>query len=376
MNHLRTIALAALITLATSAQADLNSDLKRVQLPPGFDISLYAEGMTNPRQMVIGDKGTLFVGSRISKNVYAIVDSDGDFKGDQLYTIMNENTVFSDGTKPVMPSELAFKDGSLYVAAVSHILRFDDFESKLDSPGVPTIVTSAFPTAKHHGWKSIEFGPDGKLYVPVGAPCNTCPEKDNIMLISRMDPDGSNIEVVARGVRNTVGFDWHPKTGDLWFTDNGVDGLGDDMPADELNRVSYVGEHFGFPYVHQGDPPDQRYGRDKSVNDYTAPAQKLVSHAGALGLLFYTGKMFPEEYKDLIFIAEHGSWNSSKKHGYRIMTVREVDGKGVEYKPFASGFMENEQAWGRPCDIILMDDGSMLMSDTETGAVYRITYKK
>lgn len=371
--------LIAIALLSISSHADLESDLSKVILPPGFTISVYAEGLTNPRQMALGDKGTLFVGSRTTGNVYAVVDSDGDFKGDKTYTLMTKNTVLSDGTNPSMPSGIAFQDGSLYVGALSHILRFDDIETKLGSPGTPVVVTSAFPDKRHHGWKSIAFGPDGKLYVPVGAPCNTCPEQDDIMVINRIRSDGSGLEVVARGVRNSVGFDWHPETGELWFTDNGIDGLGDDMPADELNRVSELGEHFGFPYVHQGDTLDRRYGRGKRVGDYTAPAQKLLSHTAALGMKFYTGDMFPAQYKNLIFIAEHGSWNSSEKHGYRITTVREKNGVGIEYKPFASGWLDRsgsrERSWGRPCDILLMKDGSMLVSDTSTNAIYRIAYK-
>jgi glucose/arabinose dehydrogenase len=292
---------------------------------------------------------------------------------------MTRDTVLPDGSNPMMPSGVAFRDGALYVGALSHILRFDDIESRLESPGIPVIVTSAFPDKRHHGWKFIAFGPDGKLYVPVGAPCNTCPEADDIMNINRINAGGSGLEVVARGVRNTVGFDWHPETGELWFTDNGIDGLGDDMPADELNRVSRTGEHFGFPYVHQGDTLDQRYGRGKRIGDYTAPAQKLLSHTAALGMRFYTGDMFPARYKNLIFIAEHGSWNSTEKHGYRIMTVREKDGLGVEYKPFATGWLyrsgKRVRSWGRPGDVLFMKDGSMLISDTDTNAIYRVKYK-
>ena len=368
----------SLILVSFGSHADLASNLKQVVLPPGFKIDIYAEGLTNPRQMALGDDGTLFVGSRTTGNVYAIVDTDGDFKGDKTYILMTRDTELSDGSNPMMPSGLAYRDGDLYVGALSHVLRFRDIESSLEKPGVPEIVTSVFPDKRHHGWKSIAFGPDGKLYVPVGAPCNTCPEADDIMNISRINSDGSGLEVVARGVRNTVGFDWHPVTGELWFTDNGIDGLGDDMPADELNRVTRLGEHFGFPYVHQGDTLDRRYGRGKRIGDYTPPAQKLLSHTAALGMKFYTGSMFPDTYKNLIFIAEHGSWNSSEKHGYRIMTVREKDGVGIEYKPFATGFLQKkgtrERAWGRPCDVLVMKDGSMLVSDTNTGAIYRITY--
>lgn len=368
-------AVTILVAFASTSQADVRDDLSKISLPPGFEISIYAEGVTNARQMALGDKGTVFVGSRTAGNVYAVVDSDGDYKADAVKIILAADQELPDGTVANMPSGIAFKDGALYIGALSHILRFDDIENKLDNPGDPVIVTDAFPDKRHHGWKSIGFGPDGKLYVPVGAPCNTCPETEEIMNIQRINPDGTGREVVARGVRNTVGFDWHPETGELWFTDNGIDGLGDDMPADELNRLSEVGQHFGFPYVHQGDTLDQRYGRGKKVSDYVPPAQKLNPHTAALGMKFYTGSMFPEEYKNVIFIAEHGSWNRKEKIGYQLTTVVQDGEKGTRYLPFATGWLDGRSAWGRPCDVMLLPDGSMLVSDTDADVLYRITYK-
>lgn len=370
-----TTLLLAFVAVAHAAIADVHENLKKITLPPGFEISIYAEGVRNARQIAIGDKGTVFAGSRTANNVYAIIDSDGDYKADEVKIILAKDQVLPDGTVPNMPSGIAFKDGSLYVSALTHILRFDNIEDNLDNPGDPVIVTSSLPGKRHHGWKFIAFGPDEKLYVPVGAPCNTCPQEDEFMTILRMNADGSDREVVAQGVRNTVGFDWHPETGDLWFTDNGVDGLGDDMPADELNRLSEVGQHFGFPYVHQGDTLDQRYGRGKNVSDYVAPAQKLNPHTAALGMRFYEGSMFPDEYKNVIFIAEHGSWNRSEKIGYQITTVVQDGEKGTRYLPFATGWLEGERAWGRPCDVEIMKDGSMLVSDTNAHVLYRITYK-
>lgn len=370
--------LALVLTLADPrAHAEFEGDLGLIKLPPGFQIDLYAEDVANARQMALGDMGTLFVGSyRMDLGqIYAVVDSDGDHKADKVHVLWTRDQKLPDGSQIMMPSGLAFKDGSLYVSAISHVLRWDNIEDNLENPGDPVIVTDKFPDARHHGWKFIAFGPDDKLYVPVGAPCNICPEREGFMNIQRMNADGSGREVVARGVRNTVGFDWHPETGELWFTDNGGDNLGDDMPADELNRVSVIGQHFGFPFVHQGDTLDQREGKGKNIADFEPPAQKLGPHVAALGMRFYTGDMFPAEYKNRIFIAEHGSWNRSSKSGYRITMVTEEGGKGTSYEPFATGWLQSETPWGRPADVMQMPDGSLLVSDDRTNAIYRISYK-
>jgi glucose/arabinose dehydrogenase len=275
-----------------------------------------------------------------------------------------------------LPVGVAFRDGSLYVSAVSKILRFDDIENHLDNPPAPVTVNGTFPTEKHHGWKFIRFGPDGMLYVPVGAPCNVCePEPDKYANIMRMKPDGTGLEVFARGVRNTVGFDWDPQTKELWFTDNGRDMMGDDMPSDELNFAPKKDMHFGFPYCHQGDAPDPEYGDSKhSCGRYTPPAQKLGPHVAALGMRFYTGSQFPAEFKDNIFIAQHGSWNRSKKSGYRVMRAVVNGGKVLKYEVFAEGWLQGETNWGRPVDVQQMPDGSLLVSDDFAGAIYRIQY--
>lgn len=356
------------------SEADVETDLGKIRLPPGFKISIYASGLENPRSLTLGDKGTLFVGSMPTKKIYAVTDTDGDHEADAVYTIMDTDT-HPDGAKLVRPNGVAFKDGSLYVGAVSHILRFDDIENRLSNPPKPVVVTADYPTAEHHGWKFIAFGPDSKLYVPVGAPCNICEREEIFGTITRMNPDGSGREIIARGVRNTVGFDWHPETGDLWFTDNGVDSLGDDFPGDELNHISEVGQHFGFPHVHQGDTLDQRFGRGRSVDEFMPPAKVLGAHVAALGMRFYTGDMFPARYKNQIFIAEHGSWNRSEKSGYRLSLVRLVDGEAISYETFAEGWLQGEENWGRPTDLLVLPDGSMLVSDDMANVIYRISYE-
>ena len=359
----------------TSSEADAEANLGTIKLPPGFTISIYATGLENPRSLTLGDNGTVFVGSRKTNKVYAVVDRDNDHKADAVHIIMDTDTA-PDGARLRMPCGVAFRDGSLYVAAISHILRFDHIETRLNFPPKPVIVTADYPKAAHHGWKFIAFGPDGKLYVPVGSPCNVCERDEEIFgTITRINADGSGREIIARGIRHTVGFDWHPETGELWFTDNGGDGLGDDFPGDELNRISEVGQHFGFPYVHQGDTLDRRFGQGRSVAEFTPPTQVLGPHVAALGMRFYTGDMFPAEYKNQIFIAEHGSWNRSQKIGYRIMLVRLENGKAVSYEPFAEGWLQGGENWGRPADLLFLPDGSMLVSDSIGNVLYRIAYE-
>jgi glucose/arabinose dehydrogenase len=359
---------------------DLSARLPEIKLPEGFVIDVYAAGVRNARQMALGDKGTLFVGSRQAGNVYAVVDRNGDHKADEVLTIASGLN---------MPSGLAFRDGALYVAEVSRILRYDGIEARLTNPPTPVVVNDTLPTDRHHGWKFIAFGPDGLLYVPVGAPCNVCDRSDNPRYASilRMKPDGSDVEVFASGVRNTVGFDWHPATKELWFTDNGRDGMGDDVPPDELNRVPKAGMHFGFPFCHGADIPDPEFGAKRRCGEFEPPAQNLGPHVAAIGMRFYTGKMFPSEYHNQIFIAEHGSWNRSVPLGYRI-TVAKVDSSSrvTSYSTFAEGWLRGARpsnrpdmtlgdAWGRPADVLVMPDGSLLVSEDSPGAIYRITYK-
>ncbi len=342
------------------------SDLNAITLPPGFSIAIYAEDVPGARSMALGPKGTLFVGTRTTGRVYAVQDDDGDFIADRTITI-------AEGLN--MPNGVAIKDGDLFVAEVNRILRFDGIEDRLDDPPNPIVVSDIYPTDTHHGWKFIRFGPDGKLYVPVGAPCNICDPGDPYASITRMDPDGTGFEIAARGVRNTVGFDWHPKTGELWFTDNGRDWFGDDIPPDELNYVSEEGMHFGFPYCHGSDLQDDAF-TGRSCDEFVPPAQELSPHIAALGMRFSTGDMFPPEYANQIFIAEHGSWNRKVPIGYRITLVRLDGGTPASYEVFAQGWLRKDgTAWGRPVDIQVMPDGSLLVSDDKAGTIYRIAYE-
>ena len=341
--------------------------LNEIQLPSGFQIDIYAAKVENARSMALGDRGTLFVGTRKAGKVYAIVDRNHDNKADEVFTLAKGLN---------MPNGVAFRDGSLYVAEVSRVLRFDNIEDRLKNPPKPAIVRDDFPTDRHHGWKFISFGPDDNLYLPVGAPCNICRRGDErYASIMRMRPDGKGLEIFAHGVRNTVGFDWNPKTKELWFTDNGRDWLGDDQPPDELNHAVRKGLHFGFPYCHGGTIPDPDFGSNRSCNEFIPPAMQLGPHVAALGMRFYTGAMFPPEYRNQIFIAEHGSWNRSVPIGYRITLVRLEGNRPVHYEVFAEGWLKNGRAWGRPVDVLVMDDGALLVSDDRAGVIYRISYK-
>jgi glucose/arabinose dehydrogenase len=340
----------------------------KVKLPPGFAITVYADNVPNARGMALGRKGTVFVGTRSKGDVYAVVDSDGDQRADKVFTIAS-------GLH--MPVGVAYRNGSLYVSAVNRILRFDEIDQRLANPPPPVIITDRFPTESSHGWKFIAFGPDGKLYVPVGAPCNICePDPDRYALIARINPDGSGYEVVARGVRNSVGFDWDPKNHDLWFTDNGRDWLGDDQPPDELNHAPKPGMHFGYPYCHGGTLPDPEYGGKRACSEFTPPAVPLGPHVASLGMRFYTGTMFPPKYRNQIFIAEHGSWNRSEKIGYRVTSVSRDEQGHLRYSVFAEGWLQGKEAWGRPVDVLVMPDGALLVSDDLAGVIYRISYRK
>jgi glucose/arabinose dehydrogenase len=273
-----------------------------------------------------------------------------------------------------MPVGVAFRDGDLYVSAVDRILRFRDIESRLNRPPAPEVVTDRYPMETHHGWKFIAFSPDGKLYVPVGAPCNICePDPDRYANITRLDVQTGKIETIARGVRNTVGFDWHPVTKELWFTDNGRDWLGDAAPPDELNRLEKPGQHFGYPYCHGGTIADPEFNK-RPCREFAPPARNLEAHVAALGMRFYTGNMFPKEYRNAIFVAEHGSWNRSRKSGYRVMVAKLDGNRVVEYKPFVTGWLNLQQTLGRPADVLAMPDGSLLISDDYAGRIYRVIY--
>ncbi len=342
-------------------------ELDEIKLPDGFKINVYAE-VPNARSMCVSPNGTVFVGTK-EKEVYAITDENHDGKADKVYLIAQGLNA---------PNGVAFKDGSLYIGTISIVYRLDNIESKLSNPPTPVVVYDKFPTATHHGNKFIAFGPDGKLYVPVGAPCNICDSPKPYASITRLNPDGTGFEVIETGIRNTVGFDWSPVSKQLWFTDNGRDELGDDIPSDELNNAPKIGMNFGYPFCHEGDILDPEYGKGKNCSDYTPPVKKLGAHVASLGMRFYTGTMFPPEYKNAIFIAEHGSWNRTVPIGYRVV-VAKMDSAGnlSDPIPFADGWLRNVSSVnGRPVDVQVLSDGSMLVSDDYKGLVYRITYSK
>jgi glucose/arabinose dehydrogenase len=337
----------------------------KLKVPPGFNIEVYAAGMANARSMAEGDKGTVFVGTRLVGKVYAVANKDGK---------RSVKTLYSDLYRP---NGIAFKNGTLYIAELSKVSKIDKVEDNLDSPPKPTMIYDKLPKDEAHGWKFIGIGPDNKLYVPVGQPGNNVLHSDAHGLIWRMNLDGSGAEVIARGVRNTVGFDWNPATKQLYFTDNGRDWMSEDVPEDELNRVTKVGEHFGAPYCLQGNIVDPEFGWGKSCSDYTAPVGLLGPHSAALGMRFYTGNMFPKDYKNAIIVARHGSWNRSKKVGGDVVVVKlNKDGTMKSMEPFITGFLEDNKYIGRPVDVMQMKDGSLLVSDDWNGAVYRVTYGK
>ncbi|HSD64440.1 MAG TPA: sorbosone dehydrogenase family protein [Ignavibacteriaceae bacterium] len=346
----------------------LSGSVGDIKLPSGFKIDVYAGKVPGARSMTLSESGVLFVGTISEGKVYAILDTNKDYQADKIITIASGlNT----------PNGVALRNGDLYVAEISRVLKYPDIENRLNNPPSPIVVNDSFPTSTHHGWKFIRFGPDGKLYVPVGAPCNICLSEDKrFASIMRMNPDGSDLELFASGIRNTVGFDWSPVDNVLWFTDNGRDMLGDNIPPDELNRAPVQGMNFGYPFMHGNDIRDPEFGQGVDLSKFTKPAQELGPHVASLGMRFYTGNMFPPEYKNSIFIAEHGSWNRSKKIGYRVTFVKLDGDRPLSYTPFATGWLQGESVSGRPVDLQQMQDGSLLVSDDYGGMIYRISYQK
>ena len=342
--------------------------LERLKVPEGFKVEVYARDIKNARSLCYSPEGTLYVGTRSEGGVYALKDTDGDYKADRKFDLLKGGN---------MPNGVAVKDGDLYIAEVNRILKIKSIESKLANPGTPEVVYDKYPTESHHGWKYIAFGPDGKLYVPVGAPCNICESDSIYATITRMNPDGTGLEIVQKGIRNTVGFTWHPVTGELWFTDNGRDMMGDDVPECELNFAPRERMDFGYPYCHQGDVPDPEFGSKHPCTDFTPPAAKMGPHTAPLGITFYTGNMFPPEYKNQIFVARHSSWNRSKKSGYDVVIATlDAGGKITGVKPFIEGWLDQDKddVWGRPVDLEILPDGSMLVSDDFADVIYRVTY--
>lgn len=360
----------ALLSFATPVMGatDPAAVAAELRVPQGFEVTLLAK-VPGARSLAMGNQGTLFVGTmRGGKGtVFAVRDAFG--RAPQVLPL---------ATGLTMPNGVAFRDGALYIAEPQRILRLQAIEGRLDQPPQPEAVITGLPYKNaSHAWKYIGFGPDGKLYVPLGVPCNVCNEAE-FGVILRMNVDGSHREVFARGIRNTVGFTWHPVTGELWFTDNGRDMMGDDVPPCELNHAPKAGLDFGFPYCHGGSIPDPEFGKLGRCEDSVAPIQALGPHVAPLGLRFYDGSMFPKEYRNQIFIAEHGSWNRSAaagKTGYRVTLVRLDKGRAISYETFMDGFLDGDNVRGRPVDLLVAPDGALLVSDDAAGAIYRVSYR-
>jgi glucose/arabinose dehydrogenase len=346
--------------LATAAD---KIPLDHLRVPKGFNLELYASGMPNARELALGSKGTVFVGSRLQDKVYAIIDRNGKREAKVLVSGLYR------------PNGVAFKDGTLYIAELSQISKIENVEDKLDNPPKPVVIYNDLPKDEAHGWKFIAIGPDNKLYLEVGQPGNNVLHDKDHGQLRRINLDGSGAEVVARGVRHSVGFDWNPITKELYFSDNGRDWLSEDVPEDKLNRVTKIGQDFGAPYCYQGNIPDPEFGWGHTCSEFEPPLMLTGPHSAGLGLRFYTGNMFPAKYKNAIFLARHGSWNRTKKFGGDILVVYlNKDGTVRSSEVFLTGFIQNNNYIGRPVDVLNMPDGSMLISDDYNGAVYRLTY--
>lgn len=368
---MRTIALLPVLfgsALAHASESSESAESRVPDAPPGFEVRIFAR-VPDARSLARGPDGTIYVGTRKDR-VYGVRDRDGDFVADEVH-------VLASGLE--MPNGVAVRGDDLYVAEVGRILLWKNIGKRLDKPGKPDVLTDRFPKDRHHGWKFIRFGPDGWLYVPVGAPCNICdPDKPIYASITRIRADGTGLEIYAHGVRNSVGFDWHPETKQLWFSDNGRDHMGDDVPPCELNVATKAGQHFGYPYCHGADVPDPEHGGKRPCSEFRAPALELQAHVAPLGLRFYRGEQFPAEYRGDILMAEHGSWNRSKKVGYRVMRARLGKSGEVEsYTPFLTGWLDEatQKAWGRPVDVLELPDGSVLVSDDGAGVIYRVEHR-
>jgi glucose/arabinose dehydrogenase len=361
-----TVAAVAGVAAVVATALSKSPPVERIKVPPGFAISVYTDQVPGARSLTRSPNGTVFVGTR-DRQVYALVDGKQTGKAERVVTLLRGLD---------SPNGVAFHEGALYVAEVGRILRYDGIEERLTNPPQPVVIKSDLPRETHHGWRYIGFGPDGLLYIGLGAPCNVCEPKSPHGTIARMKPDGSGFEIFARGIRNSVGFDWHPETRELWFTDNGRDWLGDERPPDELNHAPKAGLDFGFPYCHGGDISDPDFGGKRPCSDFVPPVVKLGPHVASLGMRFYTGSMFPPEYKNDIFIAEHGSWNRSTPIGYRVTRIHAEPGQQPRYELFAEGWLTGPSRFGRPVDVLVMPDGALLVSDDHAGAVYRVIYKR
>jgi glucose/arabinose dehydrogenase len=344
--------------------------LDKLKIPAGFKVEVWADGIPEARSLALGDKGTVFVSNRLAKNVYAVVDKGASREVKTLLKGLNA------------PNGIVFSKGTLFVAERHRITRYDGIENSLDNPPEAKVVVDGLDPQNQpgHFWKFLALGPDGKLYYNVGAPGNIVMPGYFQASISRVDPESGVIETYVQGVRNSVGFDWHPKTKQLWFTEHGRDWLGDDSPSDELNVAKTKGQHFGYPFCHQGDTLDPEFGKNRDCKEFTPPVLKLGAHIAPLGMRFYTGKMFPASYQNSIFIAQHGSWNRTTKQGYNVIRVVVGEDGKAKSEPFLTGFLTDEKAdppmWGRPVDVLQMKDGSLLVSDDYNGILYRVSYAK
>ncbi|MEY4768451.1 MAG: hypothetical protein RL637_1090 [Pseudomonadota bacterium] len=343
--------------------------LSKLHLPKGFSISIFADQLTNARSLALGDEGIIYIGTRQEGKVYAVQDQNGDGIADKKWTIASDL---------YMPNGVAYKDGNLYVAQPHRIIRFDQIAKQLDHPPKPVVIFNQLPSDSHHGWKYLRFGADQKLYSAVGAPCNSCESKAEIYTsLFRLNPDGSEFEILARGIRNTVGFDWQPQTQQLFFTENGRDELGDDIPADELNHWQKKGEHFGYPYCHNGTIADPEFGHKQTCQTFVAPVWSFKAHNAPLGIRFYQGQLFPAAYQQQLFVALHGSWNRSQPDGYRIDLIQFKNQQPIHQQVFIEGWLTKEgQVLGRPVDILLLPNGKLLISDDKLGVIYQVSYQQ
>ncbi|TAK60213.1 sorbosone dehydrogenase family protein [Methylobacter sp.] len=342
--------------------------LQQLHVPAGFTLSIFADNLPNARSLALGDNGVVFVGTATENTVYAVQDINNDGVADQHYVIASHLN---------SPNGVAYKNDTLYVAEINRIIRFDQITQQLANPPKPVVIYDQLPSDEHHGWKYLRFGPDNKLYTAVGSPCNVCePEKPIYSSLVRLNPDGSGFEILARGIRSSVGFDWQPETNALFFTENGRDYMGDDLPPDELNQWATVGQHFGFPYCHGGDIPDPEFASaDKMCSQFTAPVWKFKAHVAVLGMRFYRGNQFPIEFKNQLFVAQHGSWNRSIPIGYQVVLVKFSQGQPVSEQVFIDGWLTRDyKVLGRPVDVLEMPDGSLLISDDRLGVIYRVAY--
>lgn len=359
------ILLLGLITAGATVAESSRLPLKSLHLPPGFSIEIFAWPVPGARSLTLGDNGTIFVGTRENGKVYAIIaDKTAPYHTKVMTLAEDLNS----------PNGVAFYKGDLYVAEINRLIRFDDIEKRLTNPPEPVVIKDDFPSEAMHGWRYLGVNPDGKLYITIGMPCNVCLQSDQRFgTIMRMDLDGNNAEIFARGIRNSEGLDWDPIDRKLWFTENGRDWMGDNSPPDKLDAAS-KGMNFGFPYYDGKDLPDPEFGKQAPFKDFTTAALELPAHVAPLGMRFYTGTLFPPAYRNQVFIAEHGSWNRTSKVGYQIVVVSRTGTNADAAKTFISGWLQKQEAWGRPVDLLVMPDGSLLISDDLAGVVYRVSY--